>query len=94
MVYAIGSTTSQLLKLYYLVLWKGYPEEKNTGKPLLAIQYLQWLTTAYHKDNLKKPTATSLLVNMAPPMPKPTTASTKKYGQSVGPTTASTKKRG
>ena len=29
-VYAKESTTGQLPKLYYLVLWKGYLEEKNT----------------------------------------------------------------
>ena len=29
-VYAKESTTGQLLRLYYLVAWKGYPEEENT----------------------------------------------------------------
>ena len=29
-VYAKESTTGQLPRLYYLVLWKSYPEEENT----------------------------------------------------------------
>ena len=29
-VYAKESATGQLLGLYYLVEWKGYPEEENT----------------------------------------------------------------
>ena len=29
-VYARGSESGHLLGLYYLVLWKRYPEEKNT----------------------------------------------------------------
>ena len=30
MVYAKESATGQLPRLYYLVLWKGYPKEENT----------------------------------------------------------------
>ena len=30
----------QLSGLYYLVSWKSYPKEKNTWKPVLAIQHL------------------------------------------------------
>lgn len=29
-VYARELATRQLPELYYLILWKGYPEEKNT----------------------------------------------------------------
>ena len=92
-VYAKESTTGQLSELYYLVLWKGYPEEENIWEPALAIQHLWKLVTAYHKDNPEKPTATSLHVNMALPMARPTRAP-KKQRQSAGPMVAPTKKRG
>ena len=94
-IYAKKSATRQLPGLYYLVSWKGYHEEKNIWEPALAIQHLQRLVTAYHKDNLEKPTATSLPVDMAPPMARPTqgwlagstAAPTKKCGRLVGSTT-------
>ena len=80
-VYARESA-GQLSGLYYLVLWKSYPEEENTWEPALAIQYLQRLITAYHNNNPQKPTATSNSVNITPLMarpsalPKPTTKPT------------------
>ena len=100
-VYARKSA-GQLLGLYYLVLWKGYPEEENTWELAFAIQHLRRLVTAYHKDNLEKPTVTFLPVDTAPPMarpstpPKPTVKPTTapKRGQPAGSTTAPTKKRG
>ena len=70
-VYAKESATGQLPGLYYLVLWKGYPEEENTWKPASAIQHLRRLVTAYHKDNPEKPTVTSAPVDTAPPMARP-----------------------
>ena len=36
-IYAKESITGQLSGLYYLVLWKDYPEEENTWKPALVI---------------------------------------------------------
>ena len=36
-VYAKKSATGQLPGLYYLVLWKGYPEKENTWEPVSAI---------------------------------------------------------
>ena len=37
-IYARESV-GQLPGLYYLVLWKDYPEEENTWEPALAIQH-------------------------------------------------------
>ena len=97
-VYARESA-GQLPGLYYLVSWKGYPEEENTWEPASAIQHLRKLVTAYHKDNPEKPTVTSVPVDTAPPtarptappMPRPTAAPTKKRGQPAKSTTTTTK---
>ena len=90
-IYAKELTIGQLLGLYYLVSQKGYPEEKNTWEPASAIQYLQRLVTAYHKNNAKKPTAISLPAHMASSMAKPIAAPTKKRGQLAKSTTTTTK---
>ena len=90
-VYAKESSR-QLPGLYYLVLWTGYREEENTWEPALAIQHLRRLVTTYHKDNSKKPTATSVPVNIAPPMTRPTAAPTKKRGRPTKFTTTTTKR--
>ena len=71
-VYTRKLAIKQLPGLYYLVLWKGYPKKENTWEPALAIQHLQRLVTAYHKNNPKKPTATSAPVDMASPIARPT----------------------
>ena len=96
-VYAKESATGQLPGLYYLVSWKGYPKEKNTWEPASVIQHLRRLVTAYHKDNLEKPTATSNPVDTAPPMARPSALprpTAKKQGRPAGPTAVPTKKRG
>ena len=67
-VYAKESAAGHLPRLYYLIFWKGYPEEKSTWEPTLAVQYLRKLLSAFHKDNPNKPTATSLPADTAPPM--------------------------
>ena len=36
-VYARESKSGHLPGLYYLVSWKGYPEEKNTWEPASAV---------------------------------------------------------
>ena len=71
-VYAIESESGHLLGLYYLVAWKGYPEEENTWEPVSAVQHLRKLISSFHKDHPEKSIATSLLVDSAPPMARPT----------------------
>ena len=95
-VYAKESA-GQLPGLYYLVLWKSYPEKENTWEPALAIQYLWRLVTAYHKDNPEKPIAISDPVDTALPMARPSSPSkpiAKKQSQPAESTAALTKKRG
>ena len=70
-VYAKESE-GHLPRLYYLVSWKGYPEEENTWEPTSAVQHLRKLISSFHKDHPDKPTATSKAINNAPPMAKPT----------------------
>ena len=60
----------QLPGLYYLISWKGYPEEKSTWEPSSAVIHLRKMISTFHKDNPEKPTATSLPLNSAPPMAK------------------------
>ena len=57
--------------LYYLVSWKGYPEEESTWEPSFAVMHLRKMISAFHKDHPKKLTATSSPLNSAPPMAKP-----------------------
>ena len=91
----------QLPRLYYLVLWKSYPEKKNTWEPASAIQYLWKLVTAYYKNNPEKPTAISVPVNTAPPtarliispMARLTAAPTKKCGRPAKTTTTKQAKK-
>ncbi len=58
----------QIPGLYYLVLWKGYPEEKNIWEPLLAVIHLWKLISTFHKEHPEKPTATSSPLDFVPPM--------------------------
>ena len=71
-VYAMESEAGHLLGLYYLVDWKGYPEEESTWEPASAVQHLRKLLSKFHRENPTKPTATCLPVDSAPPMARPT----------------------
>ena len=71
-VYAKESESGQLPGLYYLISWKGFPEEENTWEPASAIQHLRRLVSTFHKENPDKPTATSTPVDTAPPTARPT----------------------
>ena len=86
-VHASKSESGQLPGLYYLVAWKGYPEEENTSKPSFAVQHLKKLINFFYKDYPEKPTASSPPINSAPPMARPTVRPTplkQKRGQPVG----------
>ncbi len=62
----------QMPGLYYLVSWKGYPEEENTWEPLSAVIHLRKLISTFHKEHPEKPIATSPLLDSAPLMARPT----------------------
>ena len=97
-VYAMESELGHLPGFYSLVAWKGYPEEKNTWEPVSAVQHLRKLISSFHKDYLKKPTATSPLFDSAPPMARPTvkpmakSTTKQKQGRLANSTNKQTKK--
>ncbi len=62
----------QMPGLYYLVLWKGYPEEENTWKLSSVVIHLRKLISTFHKEHPEKPTVTSPPLDSAPPMTRPT----------------------
>ena len=72
-----------LPRLYYLVSWKGYPEEENTWEPVSAVQHLRKLISSFHKDYPDKPTAISEAIDMVLPIARPT----------IRPTTRPTKQK-
>ena len=77
--------------LYYLVSWKGYPEEENTWEPASAIQHLRRLVSTFHKEHPEKPTATSPPTDSAPPRARPTVKPT---GKPFPEPSAAKRKRG
>ena len=84
-VYA-SKSENHLPGLYNLIIWKKYLKKENTWELSSAIQYLKELINFFHKKHLKKPIATSLIVNSAPPLisltVKPTTLMIAKRKQS------------
>ena len=96
-VYAKELESGHLPGLYYLVSWKGYPEEENTWEPASAVQHLRKLISSFHKDHPDKPTATSPAIDTAPSMARPTVKPTKplkqKQGRPTGRATKRTKTR-
>ncbi len=62
----------QIPGLYYLVSWKGYPEEENIWEPSSAVIYLWKLITTFYKEHPEKPTATSPPLDSVPPIARPT----------------------
>ena len=83
-VYARESELGHLPGLYYLVSWKGYPEEENTWEPASAVQHLRKLISSFHKDHPDKPTATSPAIDTAPPIARPTEPLKRKRGRPTG----------
>ena len=77
-VYAMESKSGHLSCLYYLVAWKGYPEEKNTWELFLTIQHLKKMIRLFHKNYFEKPTMISPPIDSTPPMARSTIKSTAK----------------
>ena len=71
-VYGKQANNDKMLGIYYFILWKDYPEEENTWEPLLAVIHLRKLINTFHKEHPEKPTATSLPLDSALPMARPT----------------------
>ncbi len=71
-VYGQQANNSQILVLYYFVLWKSYPEEENPWEPSSVVIHLQKLISTFHKEHPEKSTATSPPQDSAPPMARPT----------------------
>ena len=67
-VYARESESSHLPGPYYLVSWKGYPEEENTWEPASAVQHFKKLISSFHKDHPDKLISTSPAIDTTSPM--------------------------
>ncbi len=91
-VYGQQANNSQMPGLYYLVLWKGYPEEENTWEPSLAVIHLRILISTFYKEHPEKPIATSPLLDSAPLITRPTIP--KKPNQNRGRLSKGANKRG
>ncbi len=65
-------TNDQMPSLYYLILWKGYPEEENTWEPSSTLIHLRKLISIFYKEHPEKPIAISSPFDSTPPMARPT----------------------
>ena len=92
-VYVKESESGHLPSFYYLVSWKGYPEEENIWEPASAVQHLKKLISLFHKNRPDKPTATSPAIDTAPPMARPTVKPTEPLKRKRGRPTGRAKKR-
>ncbi len=54
-VYSQQANSNQMPGLYYLVLWKSYPEKENTWEPSLAVIHLRKLISTFHNEHPEKP---------------------------------------
>ncbi len=70
MVYS-KEINNQLPGLYYLILWKGYSEEKSTWEPSVVVIYLWKLINTFHKDHPENLIATFILLDSALPIARP-----------------------
>ncbi len=61
----------QMSGLYYLVLYKGYLEKKNTWEPSSTVIHLRKLISTFHKEYLEKLTAISPSLDFAPSIARP-----------------------
>ena len=91
-VYGRESESGHLSGHYYLVSRKEYAEEENTSEPTLAVQYLRKLISSFHKNFPDKPTATSLVIDIALPMAKLIVKPTELSNQNRGRLANSTNK--
>ena len=92
-VYARESESGHLLGFYYLVSWKGYPEEENTWQPASVVQHFKKLISSFHKDHPDKPTTTFPTIDTALPMASPTFRPTEPLKQKQGRLTRRATKR-
>lgn len=69
-VYA-SKLQGHLPDLYYLILWNGYSEEKNTCEPALVVLYFCKLISTFYYNYPKKPIATFLPIISITPTGRP-----------------------